>query len=236
MIFRILISISLFLITSRGFSQQTEHLEIADSLFRSEKYTAAFEIYEGLYSSGQASAAMLSRMAFIKEGLGDYTAALFYLEKFYQLSGNKRALTKMAEIAESKNLTGYEQSDAVFVAHFLNSNQLSIILVLTALSVLLFILILRYTRQKERPYALAVLEVLVLASLWLFANRFFDQSNAITRSNQTIVMEGPSSGSNRVATLTKGNKIRVVKSDPVWTNVEVEGEIGYIRTNQLLLL
>ena len=234
--FRILISISLFLYFQSTFSQEQLRLDKADSLFKKEKYTEAFEIYQGIFNSGKMSGAMLSKMAFIKEGLGDYTSALFYLDKYYQMTGNKRALDKMAEIATSRNLIGYDQTDFTFFIHNFRRNQTFIVAGLSLLSLVLLFMIYRKKSEYNRPYASSVLLLLILAGIWASVNLPGNQKDAITKSTQTVLMEGPSAGANYLTTLGKGNKVRILNSDPVWTKVEMDGSPAYIRTNQLLIL
>ncbi|MGB3465691.1 MAG: hypothetical protein WBA74_10490, partial [Cyclobacteriaceae bacterium] len=55
-----------------------DRLTTADSLFQAKKYTESFELYEQIIVEDMAySPAMLLKMAFIKEGLGDYSNALY---------------------------------------------------------------------------------------------------------------------------------------------------------------
>src|SRR4051812_48821245 len=88
------------LFIAKSFSQGTfEQLHKADSLFDSKKYIESFEIYHQILdSSDQYSPRMLKKMAFIKEGLGDYTSALYYLNLFYSSNPDNEVLKKMEEL------------------------------------------------------------------------------------------------------------------------------------------
>jgi uncharacterized protein YgiM (DUF1202 family) len=64
---------------------ETRELVKADSLFEQKKYTESFDLYEQILDEEQlASPKMLLKMAFIKEGLGDYSRALYFLNVYYQ--------------------------------------------------------------------------------------------------------------------------------------------------------
>lgn len=234
--FRILISGVFFHVLLGLSASPVSQLSKADSLFQAEKYTAAFEMYESILESGTHSPAMLARMAFIREGLGDFTGALYYLDRYYQLSGNKAALVKMTELGASKNLVGYEQNDAAFLLHQLKNYRLQILLGLCSLIFLLFVLMLRASRKNGKPYGLVTAQVILMVILTVISNDLLNTQYAITNSTQTILMEGPSPGSNAIAAIGKGNKIVVVNSDPIWTRVKLNENEGYIRTHQLMML
>ena len=78
----------------------------ADSLFRSKKYTESKSIFSEITATGKASPALLLKMAYIDEGLGDYVQALFHLNSYYSMTSNEQALDKMRSIAEKKDLSG----------------------------------------------------------------------------------------------------------------------------------
>jgi hypothetical protein len=116
-----------------------ERLLLADSLFAQKKYTQSFELYHDIQKSDKkTSSAMLLKMAFIKEGLGDYTNALYYLNLYYLKTYNKRVLKKMENLAEQNKLAGYNYDDAEFFLNLYHQYQLQIDLLLTALILLYF--------------------------------------------------------------------------------------------------
>ncbi|MEQ9231021.1 MAG: hypothetical protein RIF46_10095, partial [Cyclobacteriaceae bacterium] len=95
-------------------SAQQSNVDLGDSLFQEKKYTEAFELYQTSFQNGEASPSMFLKMAFIKEGLGDYVHALFYLSKYYSLTTDKTVLVKMSDLANENGLAGYSVGDADF--------------------------------------------------------------------------------------------------------------------------
>jgi tetratricopeptide (TPR) repeat protein len=87
----------------------------ADSLFVQQHFKQALHLYEQLFSqTGKASPAMLLKMAYVEEGAGDYTKALYYLSLYYMQRPNLQSVNKMKEIAATYNLQGYDFKDVDF--------------------------------------------------------------------------------------------------------------------------
>jgi hypothetical protein len=64
-----------------------ERLQRADSLFEQREYTEAFSLYNTLLATDRVcSPAMLMKMAYIQEGLGDYSEALYYLNQYFLIT------------------------------------------------------------------------------------------------------------------------------------------------------
>src|SRR5689334_23575886 len=70
-------------------------LQKADSLYEKRKFTDAQEIYLDLYHQGYSSPATLLKMAFVYEGLGQTTEALFYLTEYFNKTEDGKAYEKI---------------------------------------------------------------------------------------------------------------------------------------------
>jgi hypothetical protein len=115
-----------------------EKLPLADSLFNNKKYTEAYAIYNDLLDEGRASSSMLLKMAFIREGLGDYSGALYHLNLNYLKTSSKRVLLKMEDLAKKHNLVGYEYTDYDYFLSFYYKYQLQITLAVLSLVLFMF--------------------------------------------------------------------------------------------------
>lgn len=208
----------------------------ADSLFVNKKYTEAFKEYEKIFSEGKASPAMLTRMAFIKEGLGNYAEALYYLNLYYQHTSDKGALVKMREIAEAHNLYGYEYSDFKFFLTFLQKYLPQIIFSLLAFSV--FLLAYSYSRRRknETPITATVLQVVVILLIGTLINGFIFEQSAIIARDNVVLMSGPSAGAEPVQVIARGHRVEVLKEGPVWNRILWEDKPVYIRSKNLKTL
>ncbi|MFY0605134.1 MAG: hypothetical protein JXR10_00365 [Cyclobacteriaceae bacterium] len=212
---------------------QNAELSTADSLFNVKKYTEAFEKYEQIYDQGQASSAMLTRMAFIQEGLGNYADALYYLSLYYYETSDKAALLKMRDLAEEHNLNGYEYSDTKFIVNTVRQYQLEIFLVLIAFSIFLFAYGYSKYRKQEKPLISLGVQVITLALIGLLSNNVFLEKSAVITSDQALLMTGPSAGAEPVDYLDRGNKVKLIKSDPLWSQIQWGEDIVFVRTKNI---
>src|SRR5688500_9317335 len=104
----ILFLLALSVGSQQAYSQPTNQLQKADSLFAQHQYTEAFKIYQQLlHRQEKYSPQMLLKMAFIQEGLKNYTQALYFLHLYHTKYPSRLALRKIEELARAHKLTGY---------------------------------------------------------------------------------------------------------------------------------
>ncbi|MEQ8580641.1 MAG: SH3 domain-containing protein [Marinoscillum sp.] len=233
---RIIQTLFLILVIGLPIYGQNAELLTADSLFANQKYTEALKKYENIFNQDKASPAMLTKMAFIQEGLGNYADALFYLNLYYLKTSDKAALTKMRELAEEHNLSGFEYSDFKFMANFIRNYEVEILCVLLAFS--LFLLIYGYSKRKkdELPRVSLFLQALTLVLIGLLSNQLFLADTGIVSHDHALLMTGPSAGAEPIDYIEKGNKVTVLQSDVLWTKIRWQEEVAYIRTKNLKTL
>ena len=211
-------------------------LDVADSLFNERKYTQSFEIYDRIMKSeNRTSPAMLLKMAYIKEGLGDYSNALYYLNLYYLQTHNKRALRKMEDVAKKYNLEGYKYTDVEF---FMNVFYRYYSAIVYGLSGLVFILIgymvYKKLRMKVNPGFSLFYLFIVVGLLFYVVNFGKRYQKGIIISPDTYLMDGPSSGAKLIAIADMGHRVHVLGKDDVWVKVEWEGSTAYIKENNIL--
>lgn len=228
----IFITIFTSLISVLSYGQNAE-LMAADSLFTNQKYTEAFEKYEIIFSENYASPAMLTRMAFIQEGLGNYTDALYYLNLYYLKTSDRAALNKMRELAEEHELKGYEYSDVRFFENFIRKYQSQITICLLVFSLFLLAYSFHKYRKHEKPVTASILQVVTLITIVIINNNLATKESAIVKRDQAILMSGPSAGSEPIDYISKGNKVTVKGTDELWTQIEWEGAEAYIRNKNI---
>ncbi len=210
-------------------------LESADSLFYAKKYTTAFEQYDSAYQTGVVSPSMLLKMAFIKEGLGDHTLALYYLNAYYKLTSNRATLTKMQELAAKNNLSGYEVEDRHFFLNALSKFDLEIQSVLAALILLLSAAIYRSKKRGEMAIGLPVIQLLLVGALLTVSNGWFVPKQAII-STSTFLMTAPSAAAEPVTEVKKGHLVEIVGQSEAWVKIKWEGKDVYIRHAKIKVL
>lgn len=191
------------------------------------------EIYENIFSQNQTSAAMLTRMAFISEGLGNYAEALFYLNLYYERTNDKSALYKIQEIAEEHQLAGYEHNDFKFITGFLRQHQEIITALLCAFSAFLMYYSIRKKKRKEQPVTPAILQTLTLTALLVLSNNLLTKDAAIVSADRSLLMTGPSGAAEPIEYVERGNKVTVLKTDELWSKILWRDQEAYIRNKNL---
>ncbi|MCG8309097.1 MAG: SH3 domain-containing protein [Cytophagales bacterium] len=234
-LFTIFLIVHLIISYSAYCETPEEKLLLADSLFAQKKYTQSFELYDDLQQvHKKASAAMLLKMAFIKEGLGDFTNALYYLNLYYLKTYNKRALKKMENLAEKNKLSGYNYDDAEFFLNLYHQYQLQIDLIIIALTIFLFSLLLYRRREKKRLSLLPqILFISFLALIFILNNFGRERSKAIVTNPEVHMMKGPSPGADIVDVVSMGHRVDILGKHDVWIKILWNDKEGYVKAFNL---
>jgi len=210
-------------------------LKLADSLFALEKYTESLELYQQILDEEQLyTPGMLMKMAFIREGLGDYSEALYLLNYFYVKTSDKRALRKMEELARQHQLQGYQFNDLEFFRTIYKRYHLQLIAALAALSLFMFSYILYQKRSGSyRPVASGIGFVLILGILFALINFGQGRDRAIILTDEAYLRTGPSSGANVADIVKKGHRVEVIDQKDVWVQIYWNNRPVFIRESHL---
>ena len=227
---RILIFFLIF-VTTNILANEKYLLNEGDSLFKLRKYVDAKKIYENLYyEKNYFSDAMLLKLSFIEEGIGNYEKALIYLSKHYYQTHNKETFTKIKSIAKKNELIGFEQNDLSLILNVYNKN----IYLIHSLLVVFLVLYLIIGEKKDISYHIRfmMISVLVLAIM----NFNLTKKQGIIDQDNTYIMNGPSSGSDVYSIIKKGNKLKISKEYSIWYEVIFENKKKYIRKKNISLI
>lgn len=177
---------------------------------------------------------MLLKMAFIKEGLGDYTNALYFLNLYYLKTYNKRVLKKMENLAEQNKLSGYNYDDVEFFLNIYHKYQLQIdLLVLSLIFVFFGIMLYQKRTQKQWSHTPAIIYICLLLAV-LFINNFVrERQKAIITSTEVYLMKGPSPGSDVVDVISKGHRVDILGKDDVWVKISWNDHNAYVKSFNL---
>lgn len=210
-------------------------LKMADSLFYQRKYTQSLELYKGIFDEKAYSPAMLLKMAYVEEGLGHTAMSLYYLNSYYQLTRNEKALEKMEETATAFQLRGYEITPLDRFLMFLKIYRLPVIVFL-AFGTFLFGISAFRTKGKDMQWFVVVVQFVFAAALLFFINIDLTQNSGIISKSPVYVMSGPSSGSKVVAIIGDGHRLDVEGTKDVWVKITWEGKDGWVKESTLLRL
>jgi hypothetical protein len=223
-------------LSSSSFSQTSTHrLTIADSLFKTKRYTQSFEQYKKILDQKQYTPTMLLKMAYIQEGLSNIGKAMFYLNLYFIASNDKSVLTKMETMAEKYKLHGYETSDADQLLSFYHDYHLYIGFALAAACCFMISLII-YTKRKtkRKPIASGIFSLLFIILFFIHINYGERITTGIISLPNTLVMEGPSAGAPVDEVVDEGHRVEILGTHDVWLKVKWNHKIAYIKNNNVL--
>lgn len=229
-------TVGFLLSAGNAHSQVFEYrLKMADSLYVKRQYTQSLELYSQIFKEHTYSPAMLLKMAYIEEGLGQNPMALYYINLYYEITHDPSALHKMEDMATKYNLTGYELSQTDHTLALINENKTAITTALSAICIVLLSLMIFTLRVKKiRPYISFSFFALTLILLVAFANVNLVPHNGITKNAPAYLMSGPSPGSNVLGIVNEGNRLPIRGRHDVWVKVKWRDGYAYLKENQVL--
>lgn len=208
----------------------------ADQYFAKKKYTESLTIYEKVFrKSGKASPSMLLKMAFINEGLGDYTQTLYYLSLHYEYAPSNETLLRMEKIAKNQKLKGYEYSDfdyikAIFHRYYVYFNLLVILIFGSILGLFVY----RLSKQQRVSSRHGITFFISLIAIFILFNFIESKPKAIIKNDKVFLMSAPSAASELKAKVGKGHRVEILSKKDIWYKVKLGEQVAYIRENNLL--
>jgi tetratricopeptide (TPR) repeat protein len=227
---------SLFLIQSFNCQADKFSLQTADSLFASNNYQEALQIYEHLLLEEEVYApAMLLKMAFVAEGMGDFSKASYYLAKFYDTNPNPRVITKIKTLTEQSELYGYELSDWDRFFGLLTDLRIELTSGFAFLLVVSLILLIVFREKAIRPkYYLPSFALLFL--VFLSNNFLYQPRTGIVTGSPTLLMEKPTAASKVVSKVDPGHRVVIKSTKDVWHEVAWKNGRAYIKKDNITRL
>ena len=218
-----------------SFAQVSQYrLYTADSLFDAKRYTQALAKFEGVINNGEYTPAMLLKMAYIHEGLGNIAETQYFLQLYFLATNDASVHDKMMELADKNNLRGYQIEDQDRAILFLQNNRQYILMLIGSLLLLSFALMIYQKRSQKRP-KVAFICVSIFSVLLVLSNVALAREHTyIIIQPNTYLMSGPSAGSDLVEIVEAGHKIRVKGKKDVWLRALWGDQVVYLREEKLL--
>jgi tetratricopeptide (TPR) repeat protein len=210
----------------------------ADTLFARRKYSEALQSYHSLFTrTGKYSPAMLLKMAFIEEGSGNYTKALYYLNLYYNQRPSELVIRKMDELASTNQLKGYQYDDINFILIYYERYFLYIAAALIAFGAYVFaIIIAKKIRREYIPIRHGFAFMVYLAGSFVFLNLSGSDNKAIIHRNNVYLMSAPSAGAKLLGVIQKGHRVKVLDKKDIWIEIEWEKEHAFIREQNVWMV
>ena len=220
------------LLVMQGFNSQANEpaLQKADSLFATKNYQEALLIYKEILQDDRSfSPAMLLKMAFISEGLGDYPSTTLYLSKYYEYNSSPQLPGKIKELTNQTSLTGYTISDRQRFLNFLTDNSQ---LITAFFGILLTLILIALVLRGFRP-GYAVTAVILMGIIFV-SNNFLDgPETGIVTGNPSLIMSAPSAGGNLIRQVGPGHRVIIRSSTDIWYQIEWEDRKAFVKKSQI---
>lgn len=213
----------------------TNDIKEADSLFAARRYTQSLRIYEKIYEESQeATPAMLLKMAYSNEAMGNLGKTFLYLNDYFRLTGDEEVLKKMEQLARVNGLEGYDMSQFDQAKKIVEDYKLQILGILFAFSLLILGMIFRkISKHNAKSPSLAISLVIVLALVFYVTNLNSNKTKALVMQNNAYLMSGPSAAAELIEVVGQGHKVEVIGKKDIWFEIKWKGQRAYIRENNL---
>lgn len=220
-----------FLAFTQSFNCQAniKDLQKADSLFSSKNYQEALVLYEKILDDQAYSPAMLLKMAFISEGIGNYPKTTLYLSKYYDHNPTSQIPNKIKDLTNQTTLTGYNISDREQFFRILTDHSQEITSTLAVLLILsLIILILKGFRIGF------FITIIFLMLLLFISNNFLNGPyTGIITGNPSLIMTKPSAGGNLIKKVGPGHRVIIKSPIDIWYKIEWEEQEAFVKKDQI---
>jgi hypothetical protein len=208
-------------------------LATADSLFEAKRYTQALSKFEGVSSNEEYTPAMLLKMAYIYEGLGNIAKTQYFLNLYFLATNDDSVLDKMEALATSHELEGYEVSDQLRFWLFLEEFKSVYIFVLLGLAALSGAWAIRRKHMNKKIVFPLAVQGLLCLSLLALLQLVKSSDQAIVLQPNTYVMSGPSSGADVLEVIDAGHRVQVLGRKDVWLQVRWRDQEAYLKEELL---
>lgn len=206
-------------------------IEVADSLFEEKKFTESFEIYKAIHEIGEhASPAMFLKMAYIREGLGDESGALYYLNTYYLQTKNEKVFVKMGELANQNNLKGYEYGDQDWFFNIYYKYYYHLLLTLFAIMLsILIVVVYKKIKNGKRTYYGGLGISIAAVILFFLVNFGREYNKGVLIKNDVYIMSAPSASADVLDISKSGHRVKILGQEDVWLQIQWDNQIGYIK-------
>jgi hypothetical protein len=228
--FIFLLFLSSFIVAAKPMQPQ---LVVADSLFTINRYTQALATYQHLFAEGHYTPAMLLKMAYIHEALGNVAETQYFLNLYFISTNDASVLEKMEELAQANALEGYQTSEWQKLLLLYRKNSLPVLVVTMAIAVLALAWLLTTLRASQTLWAPFSALVLTCSLLVVLGNASTAPHTSIIIEPNAYIMSGPSAGANVLEIAGQGHKVAIIGKKDVWLKIRWRERVAYLKESSL---
>lgn len=207
----------------------------ADKDFAQKAYPTAATAYLELFENGWFSPSALLHYAWIKENSGQPEETVYALYKYFLLTDDQDAYTKVVELTDKYSIPGYQRSEQEYLAdQFQKYLGLFVSLMATLVTLLLSYLIYKKRQQpKYRPFTIGFGILAVLALMFISINTITPAEKAIISQPGALLMNGPSAASGVHTPARSGQLVSILQKKDVWVQIKVAEKMLWVKEWEL---
>ncbi|WP_308421170.1 SH3 domain-containing protein [Echinicola rosea] len=199
-------------------------------MFTAQSYQEAYKLYTDILQNQEAySPAMLLKMAYITEGMGNYEDASLYLSKYYDHNPSPKVISKIKSLTDQPDLKGYTVSDSAQFFKLLTDYQQPITGIFALLLVLSLIYVLAKNKTRQPKYLIPSAILIVLA--FLSNNFLLAPQSGIIKESPTIIMAQPTAAGKFIDKVNSGHRVIIKSSEDIWYRIDWDGQDAYVKKN-----
>lgn len=220
----------------------------AERAYSQKQYAEAIKYYENILQSGLESYKLYYNLGNAYYKINQIGKAIYYYEYANKLEPNNADIKTNLRIANEKTVDKIESKENYFVGiiktgivTICSTNGwawLSIVnLSITFIFAFLYIVSKQNTLKRIGFFTSAFFFVLFISSLILGYSALNQKNSinfAIVLVRESKIKEEPNATSSSKFSLHEGTKVKVLDTNPEWTNIKLEnGNEGWLRTNEV---
>lgn len=213
-------------------------IEKADLLFKNNHLLEAEKIYnQNLESNKPAQKQILLKLAFIAKEKNNWLDELYFLSSYQSQKASWAISKRMNEIAEKRKLKGYDL-DIWARLQWFYFNYYGYIISILIFPAILMGLSLFLKKIQNQSFSKNQVGIFLIYLIILLAINNFPSfiSQGLCANTKTYARNFASSAAPVVQILPKGTHINYIFKRGDWVPCLIEGEIGYIKTKDLLFI
>ncbi|WP_317048498.1 SH3 domain-containing protein [Echinicola strongylocentroti] len=197
-------------------------------MFNAKSYQEAYNLYTDILQNEDAySPAMLLKMAYITEGMGNYEDASLYLSKYYDHNPSPKVISKIKSLTDQPELKGYTFSDKAQFFKLLTDHQQPITGTLALLLIISLILVLVKKKANKPKYLIP--SMILVALVFLSNNLLNAPQTGIIKESPTIIMGGPTAAGKFIDKVNPGHRVIIKSSEDIWYRIDWNGQDAYVK-------
>lgn len=241
----------IFIATSINSQEVKESFDLANDLYKNERYSEAIDAYKKIESKGFISPELYYNLGNSYYKLNKVGPSIYYFEMALKLNPKNDDVKNNLVFAKRLALDNIEElPKSIFqkinenYLQKLSYNEWSILSVAFCIlgSLLFLFFYYSYNSSKKRLYFILsfISFILFISSLFITYNQYqYSKNNkiAIVFSEEAEIMNAPTLNSEEIFKLHEGTKIVVLDSIDNWMKIKIaDGKQGWIISNEVKLL